>query len=105
MPYVEINDARIFYREYGKDDSARITIVLIHGSTVESRTDWETIAPALGKHYRVFTPDCRGHGRSNNPHTSYSFRELATDVAAFVRRWVMNGRTSSATATVGMWRW
>jgi pimeloyl-ACP methyl ester carboxylesterase len=86
MPYVGINDARIFYREYGKDDSARIPIVLIHGSTVESRTDWETIAPALGKHYRVFTPDCRGHGRSNNPHTSYSFRELATDVAAFVRR-------------------
>jgi pimeloyl-ACP methyl ester carboxylesterase len=86
MPYVEINDARIFYREYGKDDSERIPIVLIHGSTVDSRTDWETIAPALGKHYRVFTPDCRGHGRSNNPHTSYSFRELAADVAAFVRR-------------------
>lgn len=86
MPYIEINDARIFYREYGEDDSQRTPIVLIHGSTVDSLTDWETIARALGKHYRVFTPDCRGHGRSNNPGLSYSFKELAEDVAAFVRR-------------------
>ncbi len=33
---------------------------------------------------QVFAPDCRGHGRSNNPHMSYSFKELADDAAAFV---------------------
>ena len=32
----------------------------------------------------MFAPDCRGHGRSNNPDMSYSFKELADDVAAFV---------------------
>ena len=84
MPYTSINGARIYFQEYGDKDLARTPIVLIHGSTVDSHTDWDAIAPALAKYYHVFTPDCRGHGHSNNPHMSYSFRELADDVAAFV---------------------
>lgn len=59
--------------------------MLIHGSTIDSHTDWDSIVPALSKEYKVFAPDCRGHGRSNNPNMSYSFKELADDVAAFVR--------------------
>jgi pimeloyl-ACP methyl ester carboxylesterase len=98
MPYVEINGANLYYQTYGDDPSTEFTlsgnkglkadrapIVLIHGSTVDSHTDWDGIAPQLARLYRVFAPDCRGHGRSNNPHLSYSFKELADDVAAFVR--------------------
>jgi pimeloyl-ACP methyl ester carboxylesterase len=90
MPYIAINSATIYYESYGDDPSTlpgadRAPLVLVHGSTIDSHTDWDSVAPALAKHYRVFTPDCRGHGRSNNPHMSYSFRELADDVAAFVR--------------------
>lgn len=85
MPYVEINGASIYYQAYGEDDPQRTPIVLIHGSTIDSHTDWDSIAPALARHYRVFAPDCRGHGRSNNPRLSYSFLELAEDAAAFVR--------------------
>ena len=58
--------------------------MLIHGSTIDSHTDWDSIAPDLAGGYKVFAPDCRGHGRSNNPCMSYSFKELADDVAAFV---------------------
>jgi pimeloyl-ACP methyl ester carboxylesterase len=59
--------------------------VLIHGSTIDSHTDWDAVMPALSLHYKVFAPDCRGHGRSSNPGMSYSFKELADDAAAFVR--------------------
>jgi pimeloyl-ACP methyl ester carboxylesterase len=83
MPYVTINDAEIYYQEYG--DSDQIPIVLVHGSTIDSHTDWDLIIPKLAKQYKVFAPDCRGHGRSNNPNLSYSFREMADDVVAFVR--------------------
>jgi len=83
MPYITINDANIYYQEYGDADG--IPIVLIHGSTIDSHTDWDALIPALTKGYKVFAPDCRGHGRSNNPNMSYSFKELADDVAAFVR--------------------
>src|SRR5512138_2320322 len=94
MATIEINNARIYYQAYGDDPSTsptaslrtdRAPIVLIHGSTIDSHTDWDSIAPELARHYRVFAPDCRGHGRSNNPHMTYSFKELAEDVAAFVR--------------------
>jgi len=83
MPYITINDANIYYQEYG--DAKGTPIVLIHGSTVDSHTDWDMLAPILAKDYKVFAPDCRGHGRSNNPYMSYSFKELADDVAMFVR--------------------
>jgi pimeloyl-ACP methyl ester carboxylesterase len=84
MPYVEINGANIYYNAYGEDRPDRAPIVLIHGSTNDSHTDWDGVIPALAEHYRVFAPDCRGHGRSNNPHMTYSFKELADDAAAFV---------------------
>ena len=92
MPYVNINNANIYYQSYGDDPSTtfragsnRAPIVLIHGSTIDSHTDWDSVIPALAKHYKVFAPDCRGHGKSNNPNMTYSFKELADDVAAFVR--------------------
>jgi pimeloyl-ACP methyl ester carboxylesterase len=85
MPHIDIRGANIYYNVYGDDQPNRAPIVLIHGSTIDSHTDWDSIAPELARHYRVFTPDCRGHGRSNNPTMSYSFKELAGDVAAFVR--------------------
>jgi pimeloyl-ACP methyl ester carboxylesterase len=84
MPYIQINGASIYYNAYGEDKPGRAPIVLIHGSTNDSHTDWDLVIPALVKYYRVFAPDCRGHGHSNNPQMTYSFRELADDVAAFV---------------------
>ena len=84
MPYVSLNNANIYYQAYGDDEPNQAPIVLIHGSTIDSHTDWDSVIPALAKHYKVFAPDCRGHGRSNNPKMTYSFKELADDVAAFV---------------------
>ena len=84
MPTTEINDANIYYESYGDDPPNSTPIILIHGSTIDSHTDWDAIAPEIARSYKVFAPDCRGHGRSNNPRMSYSFKELADDVAAFV---------------------
>lgn len=85
MPTIEINAASIYYQSYGDDHRNRSPIVLIHGATNDSHNDWDSVAPELARRYRVFAPDCRGHGRSSNPRMSYSFKELANDVAAFVR--------------------
>ncbi|NJC98872.1 MAG: alpha/beta hydrolase [Anaerolineae bacterium] len=84
MPTTQINDAKIYYQVHGDDQPHRAPIVLVHGSTIDSHTDWDSVIPALAKEYRVYAPDCRGHGRSNNPRMSYSFRELADDVAEFI---------------------
>lgn len=83
MPYITINEASIYYEEYG--DTKGVPILLIHGSTIDSHSDWDSVIPALARKHKVFAPDCRGHGRSDNPRMSYSFKELADDAAAFVQ--------------------
>ena len=85
MATIEINGASIYYTAHGKDLPGQVPILLIHGSTIDGQTDWGKIAPRLAEHYKVFVPDCRGHGKSANPHHSYSFKELSDDAAAFVR--------------------
>ena len=85
MSFLEISGATIYYQDHGEVNPLQTPLVLIHGSTSDSHTDWDRVIPALAEHYRVFAPDCRGHGQSNNPRMSYSFREMAEDVAAFVR--------------------
>lgn len=85
MSYITINGAEIFYETFGDDSPERAPILLIHGSTMDGPTDWRDIAPQLAKNYKVLIPDCRGHGRSNNPSMSYTFKELANDAATFIR--------------------
>jgi pimeloyl-ACP methyl ester carboxylesterase len=85
MPYIDVNGANIYYNAYGNKSTLHAPVLLIHGSTIDSHTDWDSVAPELAKEYVVFAPDCRGHGRSNNPNLSYSFKELADDAAAFLR--------------------
>ncbi|MBN1486997.1 MAG: alpha/beta fold hydrolase [Anaerolineae bacterium] len=85
MPYIEVNGASLFYKTYGDDRPGCLPIVLVHGSTNTGDYDWRFIAPLLARDYRVIVPDCRGHGKSTNPNHSYSFKELAADVAGLVR--------------------
>lgn len=85
MPYVEVSGIQIYYETFGEDHKSRLPIVLIHGSTITGKIDWEEIAPRLARSYRVFVLDCRGHGKSDGTH-SYSFRELANDTAVFIRK-------------------
>lgn len=86
MPFITINTANIFYETFGADAPGRAPILLIHGSTITGRADWAAIAPRLAEAgYRVIVPDCRGHGQSSNPNLSYSFAEMANDMATLIR--------------------
>jgi pimeloyl-ACP methyl ester carboxylesterase/cell wall-associated NlpC family hydrolase len=84
MPFIEINGAKIFYQTFGTDHPGKAPIILIHGSTITGQEDWGVVAPLLAQQYHVIVPDCRGHGQSSNPTLSYSFKEMANDVAALV---------------------
>lgn len=84
MTYIQANGVQLYYETFGDDHADRAPIVLIHGAPRTGQADWHAIAPLLATHYRVIVPDCRGHGRSETTH-SYSFKELAADVAALIR--------------------
>ncbi|MBP7688439.1 MAG: alpha/beta fold hydrolase [Thermoflexales bacterium] len=84
MPHILVNGIQLYYESFGDDHPERAPIVLIHGSTLTGQADWRAVAPLLATRYRVIVPDCRGHGQSETTHT-YSFKELAADVAALIR--------------------
>ena len=84
MPYQTINGAEIYYQLYGDRQVDSIPILLVHGSTMTAESEWSKVIPALSAQYFVIAPDCRGHGQSSNPNHSYSFSEMAADLAALV---------------------
>jgi pimeloyl-ACP methyl ester carboxylesterase/cell wall-associated NlpC family hydrolase len=85
MAFIEINGAKLYYETYGRDHPGKAPILLIHGSTITGQEDWSSLAPLLARKTKVIVPDCRGHGQSSNPHMTYSFKELADDMAALIR--------------------
>lgn len=85
MAVCEVNGAKIYYQVFGKDQPGKAPVLLIHGSTVTGQRDWGFVAPLLGRETLVIVPDCRGHGKSNNPGHSYSFKEMADDAQALIR--------------------
>jgi pimeloyl-ACP methyl ester carboxylesterase len=77
--YVEANGLRVYYEVYGEGEP----LLLIHGGTATSQS-WASHLPAFAEHFRVFAPDSRGHGRTDNPTGDLGYRAMAEDVAAFI---------------------
>src|SRR5713226_5127219 len=76
---ITINGMQIYYVTFGQGEP----LVLLHGYTGSSG-DWELFLPDLAKEYRLIMPDLRGHGRSTNPSTTFTFRQAALDVFALL---------------------
>ena len=85
MAFVTVNGAEIYYQTYGRKRPGQAPIYLIHGATGTGHSNWNKVAPQLAEDFYVIVPDCRGHGRSTNPNMTYSFKELAADVAGTIR--------------------
>lgn len=78
--FVHANGVNMYYEAHGQGEP----LLLIHGGTLTADS-WQPYLAAFAEHYRVITPDTRGHGRSDNPTGTMSYRLLADDMAAFVR--------------------
>jgi 3-oxoadipate enol-lactonase len=71
---------RLAYRVWGSADAP--PLVLLHGLG-DGAGDWNGVAPAFARHWRVYAPDLRGHGRSARP-GDYSVELMAADVLGFL---------------------
>jgi pimeloyl-ACP methyl ester carboxylesterase len=78
--YIEANGLRVYYEAYGEGEP----LLLIHGGTATCRS-WTSHLPALTEHFRVFAPDSRGHGRTDNPAGELGYRLMADDAAALIK--------------------
>ncbi len=78
--YIEANGLRVYYEVYGEGEP----LLLLHGGTATSQS-WASHLPAFAEHFRVFAPDSRGHGRTDNPAGELAYRQMADDVAALIK--------------------
>ncbi|MDQ6661803.1 MAG: alpha/beta hydrolase [Chloroflexota bacterium] len=76
---VTLNGMQMYYVMDGQGEP----LVLLHGFTGSSN-DWALFFPDLIKEYQLVIPDLRGHGRSTNPLTEFTFRQTAHDVFALL---------------------
>lgn len=77
--FIHANGIDIYYEDHGTGKP----VVLLHGGLASS-TMMKVFVPALSKHFRILTPDLRGHGKTNNPGSQFSYRLLAHDLAEFI---------------------
>jgi pimeloyl-ACP methyl ester carboxylesterase len=84
-----INGARLYYETFGSEQAGQLPVVLIHGALGTGRVDWGDIPARLSAALAgrlVIVPDCRGHGRSDNPGGTYHFAEMAADAVGLARK-------------------
>jgi pimeloyl-ACP methyl ester carboxylesterase len=77
---VKANGIDMYYEEVG---SGR-PLLLLHGGT-GTGSSWRDHLTAFETRFRVIMPDSRGHGRTNNPSGSLSYRVMADDFVAFAQ--------------------
>jgi pimeloyl-ACP methyl ester carboxylesterase len=82
MPTIQIRDLELYYRVHGNPKGE--PLILLHGFLSTGRV-FEPFLEGLGRKYRLFIPDWRGHGRTLNPRSEIIHTELARDTAAFTK--------------------
>ncbi|ORY29318.1 prolyl aminopeptidase [Naematelia encephala] len=90
LSYVEINGARLAYRTIG-DPSLPLFITLHGGRGFGSHgSDFRAYAP-LSNHYRIVSPDYRGHGLSSFT-PPFTFAQIVEDIDALRKHFVGEAR-------------
>jgi pimeloyl-ACP methyl ester carboxylesterase len=79
--YVQLGDVYTYYEEDGKDDA----LVLLHPGLAYSRAFQEYVSE-FARHFRVFRPDRRGHGRTPDVEGPITYEQMARDTIAFLER-------------------
>jgi pimeloyl-ACP methyl ester carboxylesterase len=77
---------RIHYYEWGREDNPRV-LVCVHGLTRSGR-DFDALARAMAREYRVLCPDIVGRGKSGwlTHKEDYGYPQYCADMAALIAR-------------------
>lgn len=78
--FVELNDLRINYLDWGGEGEA---VILLHGAWANPHY-WDALAPHLAADYRVLALARRGLGKSEIPSAEFGVDELVEDLRLFM---------------------
>jgi len=82
LPYIQVNDANLYYEEHGTGPE---TIVFAHG-LMWSGLLFEKQVKAFKDNYRCITFDFRGQGQSQITESGYDMDSLTEDAAAVIEK-------------------
>lgn len=77
--YVDVDGLRMHYETAGEGEP----VVLVHG-TGGFADSWTAQLDLLADWYKVFMPECRGHGRTADVEGPYTYESFADDIAGFI---------------------
>ncbi|MCK9496037.1 MAG: alpha/beta hydrolase [Dehalococcoidia bacterium] len=81
--FVEVNDLKLHYREWG-DTRSRHALLMLHGYAATSEM-WSDVATDLAREFRVIALDQRGYGQSDRAEDmDYTRSTQLEDLEAFV---------------------
>ena len=83
--HAEINGARIWYAEWGKQSKAP-PVLLLHGGFSNANYFGRLIPVLVAHGYQVIVMDSRGHGRSTRSDAPITYHLMADDVLALLDR-------------------
>jgi 3-oxoadipate enol-lactonase/4-carboxymuconolactone decarboxylase len=81
MPFITVNQIRLFYRLEGNHG---LPVLILSHSIGTDHAMWEPQIQDLLPHFRVLRYDTRGHGASEAPPAEYSVEQLGLDVLGLV---------------------
>src|SRR5258708_32961001 len=95
---------KLHYSEAGRGTP----VVLLHRFPLSSDI-WADQRQQLAEHFRVITPDLRGHGQSPAPPGVYEMETLSRDVLALldsleIQNAVIMGHSMGGYVTLAVWR-
>ncbi|GAA2079132.1 alpha/beta hydrolase [Streptomyces albiaxialis] len=79
--YVQLGAVRTWYGEAGEGEP----LVLMHGGLVDARFFEPNLGP-LAEHFRVYTPERRGHGHTPDVAGPITYGLMAEDTIAFLEK-------------------
>jgi pimeloyl-ACP methyl ester carboxylesterase len=82
MPFVDVQDARIFFTDEGSGDPP---LLFVHGYSCDSH-DWSWQLAHFAPRHRIIAYDNRGHGRSSVPEGGYERFTFAADAASLIEQ-------------------
>ena len=77
MPFLNVNNTRLFYRLEGRSD---LPVLVLSHSLGCDHSMWAPQMPDLLDHFQVLRYDTRGHGASEVPAGDYTMDQLGQDV-------------------------
>lgn len=78
---VQVDDIQMYVDDHGQG----APVFLLHGGIMDHQS-WGNQIPELAKHFRVISPDTRGHGRTSDSDKALTYQQFADDVVVLMHQ-------------------